>query len=209
MDLIRQWYNGSREYTTGVQLYILWGTDDALKVFFRSGCTPFREQRLAEELKAMLVEPQSPDVPIPTSAFQLTSNIGSNDPIVEELYRKKSTLHKEKDILRHQLESFDNDAERGAAAHQIIKIRRQITEIWEHERYYRQHGRLPQDEIGVTDPAMLKHRRHMVKTNIRRLRSQLRKEPDNKSYKDSLAKFEREAAELDAKIKKYKHLIDG
>jgi hypothetical protein len=161
---------------------------------------------LAEELKALLLgQPQASEE---LAEYCFPRNNSSSDPIVEELFRQKSALHKEKDLLRHNLKHYPNDTERGVAAHQILKLRRQITAIWAKEVYYQQHGRLPEDDAGVTDPAMLKHRRHIVNGNIRRLRSLLKK-GENASFRASLNKFEAEYAELKEKIKKFKHLMDG
>lgn len=212
MELIRQWYNGGRDYLVGVQLYLQYGQDNALKALFQGACTPFRQEKLAEELKALLVGPAQLSISenhAPIESYELTSNIGSEDPIVEELYRQKAALHKQKDLLRHSLEAFGTDTERGVAAHQILRLRRQITEIWGKEIYYKQHKRLPEEDPGVTDPVALKHRRHIVNGNIRRLRSFLKKFPDHQGYRTSLEKFQREYASLQAKIKKYKELTDG
>lgn len=212
MELIRQWFNGSRDYSVGVQLYLQYGHDNALKAFFQGGQTPIREQRLAEELKALVigtVQLSAPETDLTPASYELTNNIGSDDPVVEDLYRQKAALHKQKDLLRHNLDNFPSDSERGAAAHQILRFRRQITAIWEKEIYYKQHGRLPEEEAGVTDPVALKHRRHIVNGNIRRLRSLLKKFPDHQGYKASLEKFQREYASLQTKIKKYKQLTHG
>jgi hypothetical protein len=207
MELIRKWYNGSRNYAVGVQLYLQYGDDPALKAFFRNDHTPFREQKLAEELKALLLG-DPPHVSEEQAGHSFPRNNGSSDPIVEELFRQKSALHKEKDLLRHNLKHYPNDTERGVAAHQILKLRKQITAIWAKEQYYQQHGRLPEDDAGITDPAMLKHRRHIVNGNIRRLKSLLKQKGENASYRASLVKFEAEYAELKEKINKFKHLIN-
>ena len=212
MELIRNWLNGQRNYRTGLQLYLAYGTNESLKLYLQADFTPYREQRLAEELLALVAMPDAPAIsdedPALNPAFAPPPNLMSDDPVIEEFYRQKSTLHKEKDMLRHSLESFETDEERGIAAHRIISIRKQLTLIWNREQYYAKFKRLPVDnEDAITDPKALKYRLSQVKSNLRRLKSQLKKDPQNESFSQSYEKFLREDKDLQEKIKKYKAVL--
>jgi hypothetical protein len=56
MDDIRKWLNGSREYYSGVSLYVVHGTDPNLKrLFTAEGYSDFKNKKLVAALQAILV----------------------------------------------------------------------------------------------------------------------------------------------------------
>lgn len=55
METIRKWLNGSRDYTSGVQLYMVHGTDKNLhRLFTAEGYSDFKNKKLLEALQALL-----------------------------------------------------------------------------------------------------------------------------------------------------------
>jgi len=207
MELIRNWYNGTRDFAIGVSLFETLGGSPDLVALLKKGATIFAIEKLEQAL-LQIYRGQAPvqeTASSPTVApYEGPGEKAPADPVLRELYLRKVALHKEKDHLRSRLEQFPNDQERGAAAHRILKIRDEITGIWQTEDYYRQHQRLPTNVSGVTDPGMLMHRRTIVNGNIRRLRALLKKDPDNTGHQKSMAKFAAEYAVLKAQIKKYR-----
>lgn len=63
MDVIRNWLNGSRDYQTGVQLYLEHGQHGLLKKLFTAeGFSDFKQQQLEKALSG-LITPDQPKAP--------------------------------------------------------------------------------------------------------------------------------------------------
>jgi len=210
MDFIKEWYNGTQDYSLGVSIYTRLGNDEVLKRLLKKGPTPFLVDRLREELLNLIEG--TPGADLAASLHSPTDLLGENadtlsreppkDETLQKLYERKRILHKEKDLLRHTLEGTLNVADRGRMAFRILEIRDEITAIWNQEDHYRQFARLPEENPGVTDPNALKHRRHIVNSDIRRMRTLLKKDPQNQRVQERMARYEAEYEELKERIKK-------
>ena len=56
LDQLRHWINGSREYTSGVILYLHLGNNEALKKLLKKTKTDYNVKRLQQELQAICVQ---------------------------------------------------------------------------------------------------------------------------------------------------------
>lgn len=206
-NAIRDWYNGAQDYWQGITLFAMSGADPALLALMRQGPTPFTTQRLKDELLRIFNTGQPADEKQTATAPETPP--GLKDPVLQELYDQKVALHKEKDMLRAQLKFFPTDEERGVAAHRILTLRDAITAVWATEDYYKLHGRLPEADPGVTDPAMLKLRRERANSYVRRYRNLVKKFPGNEKFLAKLQHWEQQYEQLKEKVNKYKALVDG
>lgn len=203
-EIIKAWLRGAKNYTQGVAIYKQFGQDLDLLQFFLKGITPFRQQRLQEALSALSsgqvpersAGQDDPDLPAEPAAAT------KDTPLLQELHRKKVVLSREKDELRGLLEGFETDKERGEAAFRILEIRQIITGIWDMEQHYKQHGRLPENSDHlITDLQNLKHHRSRINGNLRRVRAQLKKTPNDPTKKALLSKWEAEYKQVKQSIK--------
>jgi hypothetical protein len=78
MESIRLWYNGKRDYKTGVKLYALFGKDLQLKRAFLEPESDYKRNKLIEEL-AKLIKPVKPIIRVTASQFErATREIGTD-----------------------------------------------------------------------------------------------------------------------------------
>lgn len=213
LDRIKQWYNGIQDFQQGITLLAAAGGDEGLIALLSRGATEFSTRRLREELLRIYEKARQGNtfsgaekgmMPPPQPSVD-----SAGDPILEELYHRKVAIHKEKDLLRAQLELFPNDEQRGAAAHRILQLREEITAIWDLETTYKESGRLPEGDPGVTDPGMLQLRLERVGGYVRRYRNQVKNNPGSQRYRDKLAYWMDQYKKLKEKVKNYKAKING
>lgn len=204
-EAIIEWYNGSQDYAAGVAIYAMVGVDAALLSLLQSTESEFAAGRLREELLRIYHGVEHDALPSTVGEGWHTEGAtpaekAGRDAVQETLHQEKVRLYKEMDLLRHHLPNYPSDQERGAAAHQILKLSDQISGILRQEEYYRQHATLPQAASVVTDPGMLKHRRELVGNYIRRYRSLLKKDPGNAKHREILAQYELERSDIQHQI---------
>lgn len=205
-ELIKAWLGGAQNYSAGVVLLKQYGKDAQLLQFLQSGITPYRQQRLKDALTDLASGQAIPESQPGTDTLQDPAEVSTvtaqDAPKLLELHRQKVVLHREKDELRARLEGIQSDQERGQTAFRILDIRQIITGIWQIEEYYKQHQRFPENSDHIiTDVQNLKLHRSRINGNLRRIRSQLKQDPNNPTKHRLLAKWEAEYRQIKESIK--------
>lgn len=91
MEAIRIWLNGKRDYKTGVRLYMIYGSDPALKRSFAENViSEYKEKRLMESLEAILVSspkqspsPSTTAKPVIRTPGIVTTLSGHKSPVLQ------------------------------------------------------------------------------------------------------------------------------
>ncbi len=189
MELIKLWLAGSRDYTTGVKLYLQYGHDALLKKLFGTEQeTPFKRQRLADELH-LLVQDKAPS-PGTIDAVGTTdgaaiikswpAQVVSDD--VEQALRESWLLkYKEMQHLHSLLLTYTTDEERCIAAFKILRLDMECDILLQQRDYYREHHELPlnleKENQYVQDPLLMGIRIASLQRYIRREGNKLRADP--------------------------------
>lgn len=216
MEAIRDWLNGDRDYILGTELYLKYGDDEDMKKLFQSkGISKFKKKKLFDCLRYLWVNRDESRKQKAKSIRQKAGsgrreagsikpkaksqkykewNKNETDKVLIALHQQWVPAFKEMKTLHAQLLLMDTDIERGAAAHQILRLDKFCSDIYAKRDYYKEKGRLPEekkpDEIVSFDRVGV--RLENVKTYVRRYRSKLKKDPSNEKWAALLKKYTEE-----------------
>jgi hypothetical protein len=146
MNRFYHWLKSDQKYSEGVNLYVLYGQNKALKKMLLRGESPFGRRKLVQEITALskgkvIVKEVSIVPPKPISQSDLPKE-------VQQLHELKLFHYKE--MGRHRKDLFSNDKEvRKVAAIQILKHRKVNMDCWSKLDYYNKHGALPSENPDV------------------------------------------------------------
>jgi hypothetical protein len=181
MQEIKAWLQ-SKDYIEGVRLYLEHGTDENLIELFTSEArTDYKAQRLERALRELAKGDPQPKKPDPVPVATVNAWPEETDDILSALKADAMRKFKEMQHIRSQLLLLPDDHTRGEAAHNVLRLDDEITEIWRKRDYYKEHGRLPaeQQDPYVTDPLRMGKRMETLRRYIRRERDHLAKDPGN------------------------------
>ena len=156
MDELNAWLRGPRDWNAGVALYRNHGTDAALKVLFGLGDKPFSRQKLVAALEALAAgharrEKSRDFVTEAPDGLKLEGPEPETPPALGPVLARRRVAHNERRELFAQLRlmALDHpekytDAERYAVQVKMDPLNLEIDELWEAERYFKAHGKLPE-----------------------------------------------------------------
>ena len=191
MDLVRAWLKGSKDYNTGVTLYLQFGADPLLKQSFRNEKeTPFKKNKLLQVMQDLAAN-HTPVVhaePAETSttgflpAYQQVRRWPGEqlkDELELELWNAYREKIKTQDLFRHALLRMTSDAERREACEKIIRLDDEMDDIILQRDHYQQHGRLPDEPLKdyEVDPLRIATRITSLTRYIRREKGNIVKKP--------------------------------
>lgn len=196
MDDIKAWLQ-SKDYLEGVRLYLELGSDENLIELFTSEArTDYKAKRLEKALRDLAKADPGKPAPAPTRVISAPVKDWPDDPddVMKALKADATRKFKELQDLRSQLLLLPDDHARGTAAHAILRLDDEMTEIWAKRDYYKEHGRLPaeQQDPYVTDPFIMGKRMETLRRYIRRERDHLAKDAGNVGAASRLKKFIKE-----------------
>ena len=190
MQPIKDWLNGKRDYAAGVALYMQYGDDPAMKSLFKEYRTSFKEKKLVELLKGLLITVGAVKEAVVEKSEKIkTETHGWPEKMTRELQALKDTwqpLYKEMMNLTARLydvallgkQDKNKEIEAGQMSHRILDLRDQIREIYSDRDHYIKHGCFPGKEqlfVPVVDPLKLAERRLTVRRYLTRLNRELSK----------------------------------
>lgn len=185
MDLIQKWLDGERNYIIGRIIYQNIGKDDGLKSVLSGGNTA-QNQALLEEALSSMITPAAAAMPVRPVAHAV------EDDVIKAIRAERSPISQQMNKERHDLHQFgeSNDAEaisvRKELAFSILDKEQDVEQLWDKEKYYREHGTLPfvapvtvpipDDKVKLA--AFIRN----VERNIRRNRQLMKEHPDKPIY---------------------------
>lgn len=214
MESIKLWFNGTRDYQEGVDLYTKFGTDQGLrKLLTMEGETPFKKKRLLEALEALISEAKekppvdtskAPKAP-PRAKDEVTPEKSWSkvrDEVEQSLYLKWKPVYLEMVNLCSRLDEVaragqkdpNKKEEAGRMALRILELEQQCDSFYRSREYYHENKNLPQIEEPYqdfpVDPALAFKAFQNAQKYARDYRAKLRKYPDNPNYAAQLRKWE-------------------
>lgn len=212
VESIKDWLNSSRNYNVGLALYLVHGSNEALKTALKQGESPYRKEKLLAALQELWEgakgEPARAN-PLPLRVLPLkTGGEFKNlqpDHDKDIYYNLWQPLYKEMMHLRSKLPLFPNDDERGAAAFRILFLEKTCRKYWRMRDYFLQNGVEMPEETGkpdaTTDFNVLTRRLMTLRTYQTRENKALKKDPLNLKARERLDKWEKEMKEIELKLK--------
>lgn len=225
VEILKHWLNSSRDYDTGVRLYLEYGDNDAFKDLFASeGQSAFKEQKLQSLLTDLYRNYQTPDAsatkkplpPVePATSHKRWPAQPITDPVILALWKKWRPMFSEMQSLQHRIYEValagqtdpNKSYEAGQMAFRIKDLEDDVQEIYSQRDFYIEHNQLPdapkQPDEEIVDPIRWAIELKNNERYVRDYRLKLGKDPDNKNaVKWAAALKEKEAA-----VAKYKRLL--
>lgn len=209
MEAIRIWFNGKRNYKTGVKLYTIYGSDLLLKRSFLEPETEFKRKRLEEELEK-LIRPATPGraasaapvgkpvirvqlQPAPqTPQDSVKKYLWSENPddVERSIHGRWKPLFVEMmDLVSRVGETSRSGeqfpgmaAEAGRMALRILDLDDQLEDIYAERKHYLEHGRLMEKHPygePCLDPTLIPAKLQNHQRYLREQKGKLEKNPDN------------------------------
>ncbi|MDJ1472841.1 hypothetical protein [Xanthocytophaga flava] len=200
---IQQWLIGGQDYKAGVELYQKFGNSSVWKNILSQGETEYNRDKLlslltdlskenhAEKLASKPVAAPKPEVykPAPEPGSLL-------DQVKSEwlpLYKRMSFLHTQLTHLPAK--------ERGEIAFEILRLDKEVNQIWKKEKFIREHGQLPAESIQESKAAHDLSTQIGIQKRILNLRCSISKHKKNPKRKEDLTEWVREKADLEQQLK--------
>lgn len=210
MEDVRQWLNSDRDFFAGRDLYLKYGSDDALRSLFQTDdVNRFKSEKLFKALREIFTQPAKTQEShkADTRKIQKAAPAGwkknTKDAVLKALRAQWEPLFKEMKTLHAQLLLIDNDEQRGVVAHRILDLDDMCTEIYQKRDHYMQTGKLPDEKEPdkVVDPSKFAVRLEAAKRYVRRYKNYIKKNPENEKYIQKLKQYEDEVLFYTKKLK--------
>lgn len=163
MLLIDNWLASDRDFTSGVNIFLLYSDNKALAKLFDQGESAYAIELLTEELEVINKQGNG-KVPALHRAT-LSAMPKGTDAILNSLEAEYLPKYQQMNLLRHKLDQYngDNTATVREVCHQIciqiLTLEKQCQQVWAKRDYYNANGRLPEvneDESEIpTEPLKL------------------------------------------------------
>lgn len=167
---IKEWFN-HKDYQSGVELYVQYGTNSAIKTLLKIGPSSYNIKKLESELKALL---EADDLQFIVSEAPPSSP--SNDPLFN-IKKTRKENYARVNYLHAQLTLVDEE-KRKEYAFEILDLWDEIDTGWKMEDEYNSTGKAPNEKpiINIPNtPIELMKRLNNCKTNISKSKAKLKK----------------------------------
>lgn len=155
VEEIQKWFNSSRDYHTGVDIYLKYGKDSRLiNSFTENKVTPFKKQLLLDTLTQMMATgaTQAPKKEAEAPKTEKHWPEDSKDDILNSLrsqwrplYGKMTNLQARiHDIAERGQKDPEARLQAGQMAKEIVFLNKRIREIYAQKSYYEKNGSLPE-----------------------------------------------------------------
>jgi hypothetical protein len=222
VEILKHWLNSSRDYISGVKLYVEFGDNDDFKdLFLSEGYSVFKEQKLHELITELyrgtkspnskVKTPVEPDFP-PTTSHQRWPAHPIEDPVIDALWRQWRPVYSEMLSLQHRIYEVaiagntdqNKHMEAGQMAIRIKDLEDQVQGIYQERDFYVANGILPgkrfKDDDDLVDPLRWAIELKNNERYVRDYRLKISKDPNNKNaVKWAAALKEKEAAVIKLK----------
>lgn len=209
MDDIREWLKGTQNYDAGAKLYLVHGTDHALRRVFSEPASDFKKKKLVEALKALVTKKQSVVKIIETTKAVAIEHIAvsdrkwpkKKDATLAALHEKWKPLFAEMMSLCSRIYEVAKQGqtdpamkqEAGRMAHRICDLDDECDAIYQQRDHYQQHGKLPADKGPmelVVDIKKIPLALSNARRYIRDYKNILLKNPGNVKAAEKLKQYE-------------------
>lgn len=206
MESIRLWFNGKKDYATGVKLYSIYGSDMLLKRSFLEPETEYKRKRLEQELSRLLesskpapsvISPtgkkpvmrvQIPDPAAPAKGKYVWSE--KPDDVEQSIHLRWKPIFVEMmdlisrlgDIAKLGEKDPEKQKEAGRMALRILDLDDQVEEIYQERNHYLNTGKqLEKYPYGepCLDPVLIPLKLQNHKRYLREQKAKLAENPDN------------------------------
>lgn len=167
---IKEWFN-HKDYQSGVELYVQYGTNSAIKTLLKMGPSSYNIKKLESELKALC----DADA-IQFKSIEISKSTPDNDPLLN-IKNSRKEKYARVNYLHAQLTLVD-EKKRKEYAFEILDIWDEIDTGWKIEDEFNATGKVPNEKpiINVPNtPIELMKRLNNCKTNISKSKAKLKK----------------------------------
>ena len=194
LDLLRSWFNGSRDYHHGVKLFHILSDDPSLKSFFSNNASDYTARRLHEEMEKLYNKLKQPELsiievrPMPQAEKLVEACVVSKNPDLEQVCDQKALqLYKQmmndRAILFNltKVEGWDDVnkpdlvEQRRVLALQICSRNYEVSQAYTELEHVRLHGTLPSEEQPESEKEISDLQLKRTIDNLRTSLSKLRK----------------------------------
>lgn len=219
MDDIREWLKGTQNYDAGARLYLVHGTDHALRRVFSEPASDFKKKKLVEALKALVTKKAAVVKVIETTKAVAIEHIAISDrkwpekldPTLKALKAKWLPLFTEMMNLSSRI--FDvavmgqsdpyHKIQAGQMAHRICDLDDECDAIYTKRDHYQKYKKLPEDKGPielVVDSKKIPLALSNARRYIRDYKNILSKEPGNVKAAEKLKQYEWAKAEYEKQL---------
>lgn len=220
MEAIRIWLNGRRDYKTGVRLYSLFGKDMLLKRSFLEAETPYKRNRLIEELQKLVavckpvmrvtanqlqemavkapVAPAAPKVPENIYEYRWSPNPDQVERSIYLRWKQKyvelmDLVSRVGDVARAGEKDHSQKEEAGRMALRILNLDDEVEEIYAERNYYLDKGKQKATyPYGepCQDPLLIPTKLQNAMRYVRQYKTALAKDPADTAAANNLEKHQ-------------------
>lgn len=135
-NFIKKWLENPT-YQSGVEFYLVHGTNQALKNLFQTGASSFTRKKLQQEIEKLAGVPAQKEIKKKEADFKPVPDW------ITKTATQRITWIKEQQFLRSQLLHFKTDEERKEAAFRILDLGDLIQEAQSEMTEYKLTGKIP------------------------------------------------------------------
>lgn len=213
MQEIRDWLNSTKEYATGVKLYLKFGSDPILKsLFTKEAESQFKRERLFLALKSIYDNYRKPttakaaiqrqvEKQRPPENFKYWPTVPISDPVLSALHEQWKPIYAEMMNLSARLHEVavlggkdqQKALEACSMAHRVLDLDDQCDEIYAKRDHYYQHGTLPgplNKPEPVGDPVRWVTLMNNAERYVRQYKNKLKRDPANEKIASQLQKHQ-------------------
>jgi hypothetical protein len=139
-NFIKNWLENP-SYQSGVEFYLLHGTNQALKKIFQSGPTAFTKKKLQQEIEKLAGVPAQKQIQKKEAAFVPVPDW------LTQIAQQRITWIKEQQFLRSQLLHYKTDEERKEAAFKILNLGDLVQNAQAEMTEFKETGKVPLREV--------------------------------------------------------------
>lgn len=125
LESIQTWLDGPQDYASGLQLYLRYGRNEALKSIFGLGQTSYNEKKLLEALRKLLHETEKNQKAVSKEKKAAKGQSFVVDPRHPELVK----LYRQRAYVKSQICVLPGQQQRKEAAFQVLHITEHIERI--------------------------------------------------------------------------------
>lgn len=170
---IKEWFQ-HKDYTIGLELYLIHGKSEVLKKLLSKGATEFNRKKLESELSDLIANNNEDEV---VSSITTLPKNGSFPEPIDNIIEARKKLYARANYLHAQLSLVDPDT-RKEFAFELLDIWDEIDTGWKIQDVFTNKGIIPNDkqEIKTADaPIELMRQLNNCRSNITKAKAKLKK----------------------------------